>query len=298
MKMVFFKMLLAFCLVFLSSFVFGQAKVSISGAVEWDKMEISAVISLDIVSAGIKLPAGRTQGEMIIASEYLRLIRPCILNLQVDSSLKISDVIEQGEWAISDLEALALQAKTTPPALSHDLSRLTANYSLNIEGISSALIRHNRVSEIPRTFNPVITPAYTGIIIIAKDELPVHGRRNSALLRPCLFPKIWDSEMNLIFEKNMLNPKAGSMANYFSMDNLFANRPSGLSPEIAAIVGENPLKIFAQGVFGINPTDPIINRNDTLQIISTPENRSLLREGRLAIILGDSVFRSPLGNRE
>jgi hypothetical protein len=287
---------LVFCLCLAALPVFGQAKIGINGAVEWDKMEINATISLDLASAGIKLPSGRTQGEMLISYEYLKLIRPNILNIQVDSSSKIADLVEHGEWTLKDVETLALNANAVPPALSQDLSRLSAFYTIGIAGISSAFIRHERIAEMPRTLNPVQSQAYTGIIIIAYENLPVHGRKGSDFLKPCLFPKIWDTEMNLIFEKNMLNPRAGAMARYFSGESIFANRPSGLSPEIAAVVGERPLKIFAHGVFGIDPTDPIISHEDALLIISTAENRSLLREGRLAIILDNSVIKSSIEN--
>jgi len=114
-------------------------------------------------------------------------------------------------------------------------------------------------------------------------------------IRPCLFPKIWDTDMNLIFEKNMLNPRTSAMARYFTVKDIFAGGPSGLSGEIAAVVGNRPLRIFARGVFGTTPTDPIIDRDDALLIISSEENRSLLREGKVAIILEDSMLKSPLG---
>jgi len=285
------RLILAIYLFYLAFNVFGQVKIDINGAVEWDKMEINAAVSLDLASADIKLPSGRTQGEMIITSEYLRLIRPKLLNIQVDSSSTIADLIERGEWTLADAEKLAINANMVPPVISRDFSSLSASYSMGIDMISSVFIRHEHTAEIPRTLFPVRPPVYTGIIIIAYEELPIHGRNSQAFLRPCLFPKIWDSEMNLIFERNNLNPKAGSMVKYFSRENIFANRPSGLSPEIAAIVGERPLKVFAQGVFGMNPTDPIINRDDVLQIISTSENRSLLREGRLAFILDEKMLK-------
>jgi hypothetical protein len=142
--------------------------------------------------------------------------------------------------------------------------------------------------------NPVPAPAYTGIVIIAAETLPVHGTRSAALLQPCLFPKIWDADMNLIFERNMFDPKAGTMVRYFSIREIFAGGPSGLSPEVTAIVGDRPLRIFASGVFGIQPTDPIISREDALLIISNNENRKLLREGRVAMIIDDTMLKSPL----
>jgi len=284
------------CLFFFSAvFAFGQAKLGISGAVEWDKMEINAKVELDLASAGLKLPNGRTQGEAIIASEYLRLIRPEILNIQVDSSSTIADIVERGELSIFEIESYALEARTVPPALSPNFDKLLASYTLGIAGVRSALVRHSRLADIPRTLDPVSTPSYTGIIIIASDSQPVHGTKNgTALLQPCLFPKIWDSDMKLIFERNMYNQESGPMAHYFPLKGIRAVGPSGLSKEISAIVGEYPLRIFAKGVFGIKPTDPIIYSDDALLIMSSEANRNLLREGRLVIIIDDSMLRDEI----
>jgi len=282
------------CLLFCAGSVFAQEKITVNGALEWDKQEINAVVSLNMASSGLKLPNGRMQGEALIASEYIRLIRPALLNIQVDSSSTVADLVRRGEWSFLDVENLALQVRAVPPALSPDLSSLLAFYTLNINDISAALIRHERPVEVPVTLTPVSAPAYTGIVIIAAENLPVYGTKSAALLRPCLFPKIWDTEMKLVFERNMLNPRAGAMVRYFSMREIFAGGPSGLSREITAVVGSRPLRIFAHGVFGIQPTDPIIGREDVLQIISNKDNRSLLREGRVAIIIDDTLLVSPL----
>jgi len=280
-----------FFFLFSSDFIFAQTKIGINGAVEWEKMEINAVISLDLASSGLKLPSGRTQGEALISSEYFRLIRPGILNLQVDSSSTIADLIRRGEFSLSEAENLALKAKAVPPALSQDFGSLSASYTLGIAGISAALIRHQRAAPVPGTLSPVPAPSYTGIVIIASDYLPVHGQHSAALLRPCLFPKIRDTEMNVIFERNMLGPEISAPARYFNRQNISTRGPSGLSPGITAVVGSRPLKILASGLFGITPTDPIINRDDAMLIISNNENRKLLSQGRVAIILDNSVLK-------
>jgi hypothetical protein len=281
-------------LLFCAVFAFGQADIGISGTVEWDKLEINAVISLDMASAGLKLPNGRTQSEALIASEYIRLIRPGILNLPVDSSSKIADLVKRGEWSSADIENIALRVRSVPPALSPDFSCLSASYTLNIDDIRTSLIRHRRPSEIPMTLNPVSAPSYTGIVIIAVETLPVHGTKSTALVQPCLFPKIWDTNMKLIFERNMSNPAANTMVRYFTAQEIFTTSPSGLSPAMSAVVGNRPLRIIARGVFGMNPTDPIISQEDALQIISHEGNRNLLREGRIAIIIDDSLLKNSL----
>ena len=277
---------------------FAQPKIGISGTVEWDKREINAVVSLDMASAGLKLPNGRVQSEALIASEYVRLIRPGILNLQVDSSSIVADLVNRGEWNSYEVENIALQGRSVPPALSPDFSSLLASYTLDIDGISTALVRHRRPAEIPRALNPIATAEYTGIIIIASEALPIHGMKSAALLRPCLFPKIWDTGMNLIYERNMLNPNVGTMVRYFTAQEIFAAGPSGLSPAITALVGSRPLRIFARNVFGINPTDPIISSDDALLIISSEENRALLREGRVAFIVDETTLKTPLSGEQ
>jgi len=282
--------------VFVSAGVFADTKIGITGTVEWDTLQIKAAVSLDLASAGIKLPSGRTQGESLLSSEYFRLIQPDILELQVDSSSTIADLINRGEFSILEAEALALKSKSVPPALSPDLKSISASYTMQLSGVSAALLRHDRPSPIMRTLNPVSTAKYTGIIIIASENLPVHSRKSSALPVPCLFPKIWDSDMNLVYERNMLEIKNTAMVHYAPLGSIFQRNPSGLTPELTAIVGEKPLRIFALGVFGIKPTDLIIDSNDALLIISSQENRRLLSEGKVAIILDDSVLRKEFKN--
>jgi hypothetical protein len=103
--------------------------------------------------------------------------------------------------------------------------------------------------------------------------------------------------MNLIFERNMLDPETDAAPHYFQSRDIFNNTPSGLSPEITAIVGNRPLRIIARGTFGITPTDLIIGSDDAMPVISTEGNRRLLREGKIAIILNETVLKRSIEER-
>jgi len=277
-------------IVFISAGAYAQ-NIGITGTVNWDTMRLSAEITLDLVSAGLRLPAGRTQGESILNAGYINLIRAGLLGLRIDSSSTIADLIERGEFSMLEVEALALGAVKTAPALSNDMRSMSSSYAISLANLSSTLISHSRASPVARILNPVSSQRYTGIVIMAPGDLPVYGMRGTAEAVPCLFPRIWDSEMNLIYDKNMLESRYTVMARYSSSENIFkSDHPSGLSAELREVVGDRPLRIFAQGVFGINPTDLIINRADALQIISTDENRSLLSQGKVAIILNESAL--------
>ena len=275
---------------FAAGSVFSQTKYEITGAVDWDTMQIRADVSLDLASAGIRLPAGRTQGEFLLSAGYTDLIQSSILSIQADSSSTLGDLIERGELSLADAQAIAVKASAVPAALSADLKKIHSSYVITLSGVSSELLKNTRAAPVPRTLNPVSTAQYTGIIIIAVDELPVHGHRISAQPVPCLFPKIWDSGMNLIYERRMMETRDKPMVNYFPRQSIFQNNPSALSGELREIVGDKPLRIFASGVFGIQPTDLIIDSRDAMLIISSDENRRLLSQGKVAFILDDSVL--------
>ncbi|MCL2209340.1 MAG: polymerase [Treponema sp.] len=283
-------LLSAVLIFFVAGTAFTEARIDITSAIDWNTMQIKADVSLDLASAGIRLPSGRTQAEFLLSAGYSDLIRSSILNIQADSSSTIGELIERGEITLSDAGVIAANAAIVPPAYSSDLQRMFSSYTITLSGISSVLSVNTRAVPVPRTLTPVSTAQYTGIIIIAANELPVYGHKTEALPVPCLFPKIWDSGMNLIYERRMLEARNKAMVHYFPLKSIFQNNPSALSPELRDIVGDKPLRIFAKGVFGINPSDLIIDSDDAMLIISSDENRRLLSQGKVAFILSDSVL--------
>jgi hypothetical protein len=271
--------------------------LDITGAVKWETMEIAASVALNLASAGIRLPTGRAQAEEFVDAEYPRLIRPSLLSVPVDSSSSLRDLIDRGEFPLQSVGAIAQGAHRSPPALSTDLSSLAASYTIDLARLGAVLVRHSRPAELVRPLRPLPAAAYTGIIILAAEALPIRGRNTTALAQPCLFPKVWDANMNLIYERSMMDPdraRSAAMVRYVSSSSVFRPTPSGLSPELTELVGANPLRIIARGVYGVRPTDPIIDREDALLILSSAENLRLLREGRVAIMLDQSVLNDPL----
>jgi hypothetical protein len=210
----------------------------------------------------------------------------------------VADYVRSGDFSLSRVESFAWKAQLRPAAHSVDLSSLNAGYRLNLEDLAAEFMNHTRPVPPPRIIAPPPVTDYTGILIIAGEELPLHGTNRSALPLPCLFPKIWDTDMNLIYEKNMLEVSTGKalMVRYAKWENIFLPGPSGLSPEVSEVVGERPLRILARRVFGIRPTDPVIDRNDATLILSSENNRRLLREGRVMIVLDGLALENPFGN--
>jgi len=274
-----------------------QASFDVTSSVDWARGELYSQVSFDLAQAGIRLPAGRFFAEETLEDAYPELLRPSLLSLRLDSNTTVGNLAERGELPLALLDSICLEAEKVPPSLSPDLKRMTGRYTMLMDRISALFTRHRQAIEPPMPLIRAPSANYSGIIIIADNELPVHGRRGQAVVEPCIFPKIWDTDMNLIYERNMLNPEnetGNRMVRYTTRESIFQPSPSGLEGELAALVGSNPLRILAREVFGLNPTDPVIDREDALKILSSENNRRLLREGRVVLVLNETKLKSSL----
>ena len=209
----------------------GQVPFDVSASIDWQRAQINTQASFDLAQAGLRLPSGRLMGEEILNEAYPRLLRPYLLSLRVDSNATIGNLVDRGDLALKELDTLCLGAKKTPPSLTADLAGMIGRYTLLMGQISAALTRHRQAIKPARPLLPAQTADYTGIIIIADKELPIHGRNTRALVEPCLFPKIWDTNMNLIYERNMNEPRRTGevfMVRYAVTEDIFRPTPSGL----------------------------------------------------------------------
>jgi len=268
------------------SFAFDY-RVDLTRSLDWRTMALEATATLNLASAGLKLPAGRTEAEELIDMDFPRLMRPTLLALPIDSSNILESFIDNGTLTLAEVGSIAGGADQAPTALSTDLRELSAPFSINLHTLAEKLILHRRAAEPPRVIEKRATRPYTGIIIYANDTLPVHGRTINAQATACFFPKIWDSEMTLIYERNMADPEIArekGIVRYADAQEAEA----GLFERI----GKEPLRILARSLFGVRVTDPIIDRDDALKIISSEENRKLLKEGRVVIVLADEALRA------
>jgi len=263
-----------------------KVDTEIKGSIDWQKMTFDVTVTLNLQKAGIRLPAGRSLAEALLETEFSYCIESAIMDVQADSSSTLGDLINRGELAAASFNR---NTSIQPPALSADLFAISGRAAVNLSGIGVELVRHSRARVIHPPLIPTPVRDYTGIIIIADEELPVHGRYSSALVVPCLFPKIWDSEMNQLYARDAVDPDLlrGETAYvlYISRESIMRAVPSAMDADLIARVGDNPLRIMARGIFGAVPTDPIIDREDALLILSSENNRRLLREGRIVIVL-------------
>jgi hypothetical protein len=259
-------------------------RIDIVQAIAWDKLDFTATTRLNLASAGLRLPTGRSQAEELADMEFPRLVRSSVFGLPVDSASTVADLVDRGTVSLAETAALVAGAERSASALSPDLTELATSYRIDLRGLIAGLVRHSRPATPPRPLDALPGRDYTGIIVYANETLPLRGTRQSALAGACFFPKIWDSEMGLVYDKNMVDPAVArerGIVRYASATD---------DPSYAERVGDRPLRILARGVFGLFATDPVIDRADALRILGTEANRALLREGKVIIVLAPEAL--------
>lgn len=267
-------------LLFLVSFLAApwaqERPVTAATTTDWKEELVRSVISLDAEKTGIRLPEGRSSALQILEMESPALLKDTFFSLLVDSSDRLGNCVDRGTISLAELNAIIDGGTKTPPWFSQDLKQVSMTSTVPLSRIGSLFIRHTKTWEPKPPLDTTFTRPFTGIIIDARGKFPVHGEYVNDQVKPCLLPKIWDAEMNLVYEKNMVEPDIAlkrGIVTYYPDDSRTRER-----------VGDDPLRISPRAVFGTNRTDPVISRADYLKIVSIPENRALLREGKVVII--------------
>lgn len=272
--------LVAFSAVISSAFAqFDNSTLSSTSKVDWTNKKFTSRISMDIEKAGITLPEGRISAESLIKIKTTSLLKDPVLSLFVDSASLLGDMVLSDVITLEQVTNIVEQARQTPALFSADGKACNATNTIDMENIGRLLVKHKYPYTPEEPIEIVTSRSYTGIIIDARGALPVHGEYVSSEVYPAFFPTLWDEEMNIIYEKNIADKNVvqnQGLVCYNWQDNfeLYEDR-----------VGTDPLYIKASKVYGRNRTDPIIRRKDSLKIITVEENRKLLREGKIVILL-------------
>lgn len=272
-------------LLFLSPCLGAQdALVRMEHEVDWKTGELRARIIYDLRASGLQMPGARTRAEESTRMEFPALIEAAVLALRVDSSARIGDLIARGSLSATEAALFTSGARSLGSRIDLEAGTLESRYRIDLKEALPFLVRHQTTSRPPRALMAGSSRSYTGIVIFADEELPVHGTRRKALTMPCFFPKVHDEKMNLIYERHMVQPELARERGIIT----YTNRAEAAKWE--EIAGEDPMFILASGIFGIDATDPIISEEDALRILSNPENRALLEKGRVVIVVHHSVL--------
>jgi hypothetical protein len=251
---------------------------TVESAVDWEARVLKVRVTLDLGAAGLRLPAGRLEAERVVERDLPALSKDALFDLRVDSMRDVRGTIADGTLPAELILSLPKAARRASSSLTKNLGGYTAGYELPLDTVAGLYTSGASPPPMLPPVDIVPTRAYTGIIIYAKGELPVHGEKTTGRAVPCLFPRIYDQTMRLILDKNVTAPEtlaSGGMLAY----------TEAVGVESWPRVGGDPLRVMALEIFGEGRTDYIISRDDAQKILSSAENRDLLRLGKVVVVL-------------
>jgi hypothetical protein len=252
---------------------------SYTGGADWEKGIVYAVAKLDAAKAGLVMPGGRARAEQIVAARMQSAARDVLSVIPLDSADTIGSAVVSGRIRLESMTDFVSGTPASSSRFSPDLSSFIVEYRFPTRSIGALFATDAAPEPAPLYLDYRPTRKYSGILIYATDPLPVYGEPGkTSNLTPCLLPRIRDTTMALIHERSMEDQGV------FRSDGVVIYAAKGDSPAVVKRVGTDPLRILAVGVYGRNRTDPIIDRDDALKILSNADDRDLLVQGRIAIV--------------
>jgi hypothetical protein len=250
--------------------------------VDWKARVLRVDVELDIIAAGLRMPEGRLAAERMMERDIAGLAKDAVFALQADSHRTVEAAVADGSFEPERLVALADLARVERSSFSKDMRKFLATYSLSLDAVASLFLSGAEPSSIRAPLEERPTRDYTGIVIYAKGSLPVHGEESPGMATPCLFPRVYDSEMHMILDESVVVPEVlarsgptGGVLGY----------ASGLGVDAGERVGSDPMRVMAVELFGDDRGDYVISREDSLRILSSAGNRELLRQGKVIVVL-------------
>jgi hypothetical protein len=260
--------------------VIAEEPETVQARVAWTagELRLDAVCALDPETSSIV--RAKSDAQAALESRISPQLAAALADVPLDSSHTVGGLAAENTEFLESLHSLARSARPQAVFLSSDLAHLTVRWVFRLfgpRGVTGYLLPE-REAAMRRPLGYAASRAFTGLVIHARGPLPVVGTGTTATLRPALFPRIWDENMDLVLEKGQVRASslsAWGMVGY--LDRLDEEAIRGRA-------GTDPLRVAARAVFGKLPVDVVIPVEAARQLLSVPQNVEALRLGRICIV--------------
>lgn len=260
----------------------GTTESTVSARIDWPRSQLIVTVTEPIPTPG---PAAASRAGRRAEREALSTLPPALAGIRYDSYSTLGELAEEDPRVAQLLLQTAAEADAASYRPALDLSSVDVQFTFSLfPTIGGAFVAHEEPLEPPRRVGPSTASQYTGLVIYAADELPVHGTDRSQRTNAALFPGLYDQDLTRLLERQYLDPEYLSRwgaAAYIALRDY-----QGVESEepYRDRIGDSPLRVLARGVFGRYATDPIIP-SEAAETLLAEANRHILAEGRILIII-------------
>jgi hypothetical protein len=229
------------------------------------------------------LAKNRQAAEAALEGRLEAVFLQSVVTLPLDSRETVGSRIAAAPSVLPALKRLVASAVKRRSHLAPAMEDLRLRYSFPLYGeggLITLFAPAGKPSPFERYLGFVPAAAYTGLVVYVQGSYPAWGRQGAtAHLKPCLFARIFDNDMNQVLDASLADRSLLSGWGLVAYSNDLDEAP------YLERVGPNPLRTVARGVFGTGDTDIVISRDAARLLLSREENMKLLREGRVLVIL-------------
>lgn len=228
------------------------------------------------------------------ANQIWRSYLPHILSqslhlIPLNESESAAQGVANINYARTIVDTLANNARLTHSGLSTDFQNVQGVYEISIYPTITGLFNtHTQTQPVPKSFNWVASDNYSGIVIFATGELPIHGANTRGVARPALQPKIYDEQLRLILENQMVPATISTQQGLVAYDTKYRVE------EWTQRIGRYPIRLIARGLLSSAGSALIIDDRDANMLLFRDHNRNLIANGRILIILNTIYFEKSL----
>ncbi len=261
--------------------LFSQYYIEKKTDVSWETGDILLYATATIPDSAANLASTRFQISESIDRGLASIELEAFEGIFLDSLHNLSEAFTANREKLVEFDALALTKSRVSSSMSLDLSSVTNTYKFNIfEDLIPILIDHKKPEPVPDILNWEPTASFSGIVIYAAEPLPYYGESETGILQPAVFPKIFSTGMELAASASMADPE------YLKKWGFVLYTDSIDERKFEERIGLYPLRTVAESIFGNNHTDILIPAEAVRKLLYNKDNRRLIREGRIMIIIG------------
>ncbi len=262
--------------------------LTVTSSIDWHRGVVEISIRAEIPHRLRERPDGGFRVEREIDQAISAILHDILGDIPLDTYRTIRDAAFENSEINTALTNIARAPRKIASHRTPDLLAVEARYSVNIfPEIAEIFVRHSTSGPLDRVIGWVPTREFTGIVIYAQGEYPIHGRpadQRSAIV-PTLFPRVHDESMRVILDREIMEPervRSWGVVGY-----------ADSTDEAAYVdrIGGVPLRILAVRSFGERPSDIVIPLDAAERILSSAANRRLLREGRVVVVIDDTTTK-------
>lgn len=291
-KKIIFPIVLFFSSLFMFSFQMNDT-ITVKRDIDWGKgiLHLNVTKKIDLYKEFA--PDMKYLVEREIKDKLPDIFLKSILDINVDSAHTINDIVIEKAEGIRLIKGLGLHGKNEGAYQSSDLKNIHIHYTFTIfseNGLIPMFVHHEYPNSLTIELGFIPTREYTGLVIYAKGSFSSYGTNKQVYVEPALFPTLYDEETNVVLDKRMCYP------DYLIKWGMAAYSESAEETFFLTRIGPYPLRIMAHQVFGKHHSDLILPREAVKKLLCTENNRKMLKEGRILIIINPEEERTAANN--